>query len=68
MMAVCVRAVSARDGAPIGFGRAVGRAAFEYLMAILLFIPWIVDMLFPLWDPRNQTLHDKVTDTVVVKV
>ena len=24
-------------------------------------------MLFPAWDARRQTLHDKVTNTVVVK-
>jgi uncharacterized RDD family membrane protein YckC len=31
-------------------------------------VPWIVDMLFPIWDPMNQTLHDKVSGTVVVRV
>jgi uncharacterized RDD family membrane protein YckC len=67
MMAVRVKAVSTESGGPIGYGRAFGRAVFEYLMAVVLFVPWIVDMLFPIWDPRNQTLHDKVTNTVVVK-
>ncbi len=68
MMAVGCRAVTATAGEPIGYGKALGRAAFEYLMAILLFLPWIIDMLFPLWDARKQTLHDKVTGTVVVRV
>jgi uncharacterized RDD family membrane protein YckC len=68
MAAVGARAVRAADGGAIGYGWALGRAAFEYLMAILLFFPWVIDMLFPLWDSRNQTLHDKVMDTVVVKV
>jgi uncharacterized RDD family membrane protein YckC len=68
MMAVGAKAVGAGTGAPIGYGKALGRAAFEYLMAFVLFIPWIVDMLFPLWDARNQTLHDKVSNTVVVKI
>jgi uncharacterized RDD family membrane protein YckC len=67
MMAVGAKAVDAVSGAPIGHGRALGRALFEYLMLFLLVIPWLLDMLFPLWDPRRQTLHDKVTNTVVVK-
>lgn len=67
MAAVGVRAVDVRNGAPIGYGRALGRGAFEYLMLVLFFIPWVVDMLWPLWDVRNQTLHDKVSGTVVVK-
>jgi uncharacterized RDD family membrane protein YckC len=69
MMATHTRAVSASDSsAPIGYPRAFGRAAFEYLMAFVFFIPWVVDMLFPLWDPKNQTLHDKVANTVVITV
>lgn len=67
MMAVGAKAVDAVSGAPIGHARALGRALFEYLMLFLLVIPWLLDMLFPLWDPRRQTLHDKVTNTVVMK-
>jgi uncharacterized RDD family membrane protein YckC len=67
MMATRVRAVDATTGTPIGFPRAFGRAVFEYLMVIVLFIPWIIDVLFPLWDGRNQTLHDKVTNTIVIR-
>ncbi|HEY5244033.1 MAG TPA: RDD family protein, partial [Acidimicrobiales bacterium] len=67
VMAVSARAVDERTGGPIGFGRALGRALFEWLMVIVIFIPWIIDMLFPAWDQRRQTLHDKVTRTVVVK-
>lgn len=26
----------------------------------------VLDMLWPLWDPRNQTLHDKAVDCYVV--
>jgi uncharacterized RDD family membrane protein YckC len=68
MMASGCRVIDATHGGPIGHGRALGRAAFEYLMAIVVFIPWIVDMLFPLWDKHNQTLHDKVVGSVVVKL
>jgi uncharacterized RDD family membrane protein YckC len=68
MMIVRVRVVDANSGGPIGMARALGRGAFEYLMAAIVFIPWVVDMLFPLWDQRRQTLHDKVTNSVVVRV
>jgi|HubBroStandDraft_1064217.scaffolds.fasta_scaffold38791_3 uncharacterized RDD family membrane protein YckC len=68
MMIAKTRVVDANTGGPIGPARALGRAAFEYVLAIVIFIPWVVDMLFPLWDQRNQTLHDKVTNSVVVRV
>jgi uncharacterized RDD family membrane protein YckC len=68
MMVSGCRAVTVTTGESIGYPKALGRAAFEYLMAILLFLPWVVDMLFPLWDARKQTLHDKVSGTVVTKI
>jgi uncharacterized RDD family membrane protein YckC len=67
MMAVGVRAVDIGSGDSIGFGRALWRAFFEYLMAVLLLIPWVIDMLFPLWDPMRQCLHDKVSRTLVIE-
>jgi uncharacterized RDD family membrane protein YckC len=68
MMIVGTRAVRLATGRPIGYGAALGRAAFEELMAAIFFVPWVVDVLFPLWDPMNQTLHDKVSGTIVVPV
>jgi uncharacterized RDD family membrane protein YckC len=35
--------------------------------AFLLFVPTLVDYLWPLWDERNQALHDKIASTYVVK-
>jgi uncharacterized RDD family membrane protein YckC len=67
MMAVGVRAVDRDTGGRVGFARALWRGVFEYVLFIVLFVPWVVDMLFPLWDFRHQTLHDKVSRTVVVK-
>jgi len=66
MMCVGARVVDLRTGTPIGYARALGRGAFEYLMTVVLFIPWIIDMLFPLWDPMHQTLHDKVVGSIVI--
>jgi uncharacterized RDD family membrane protein YckC len=68
MMASGCRVIDATHGGPIGYGRALGRAAFEYVMVIILFVPWVIDMLFPLWDAKHQTLHDKVVGSVVVKL
>ena len=66
MMVTPTRAVRVGDAHPIGVPRAFGRAAFEYLMAVALVVPWIIDMLFPLWDAQEQTLHDKVAGTIVI--
>jgi uncharacterized RDD family membrane protein YckC len=66
MMAVGVRCV--RDGSydAVGYGKALGRALLE--RAFLIAFPvWVVDMLFPIWDGENQTLHDKVVSTVVLR-
>ena len=37
--------------------------------AVMGFVPLLpmLDLLWPLWDPRNQTLHDKVAGTVVLR-
>jgi uncharacterized RDD family membrane protein YckC len=68
MMATGTRAVKATTGTPIGYASALGRALFEELLAAVFFLPWILDMLFPLWDGKKQTLHDKVSGTIVVRV
>ncbi len=68
MMAARIRVVSADGGGPIGYGRALGRAAFAYVLGVLFVIPLIVDLLFPLWDARKQTLHDKIVNAVVVRI
>ncbi len=73
MMAVGVRAV--RDGTRgvVGYGPAFGRSLMEQILrligvvSIVLGLPWLLDMLWPLWDVRNQTLHDKVAKTVVIR-
>jgi uncharacterized RDD family membrane protein YckC len=74
MMAVGLRAV--RDGSfeVLGYGRALVRAVVEGVLRlieflfILLGVIWLLDMLFPLWDAKRQTLHDKVAGSVVVRL
>lgn len=50
----------------IGYGRALGRRLVAVVLPWLLFLPGLLDVLWPLWDPRHQTLHDKVVSSVVV--
>jgi uncharacterized RDD family membrane protein YckC len=74
MMAVGVRAVRDETLGELGYARALGRALFEGLLRLinllffLLGLVWVLDMLFPLWDPKRQTLHDKVAGSVVLRV
>jgi uncharacterized RDD family membrane protein YckC len=35
---------------------------------VAFYLPGLIDVLFPLWDPKRQTLHDKAVGSVVVKV
>jgi uncharacterized RDD family membrane protein YckC len=61
--------ITVRDitGAKIGVGRAFGRAFFFLLLYFLGGIGLLIDGLWPLWDRRNQALHDKVVDTIVIR-
>ena len=52
---------------PVGYEGAFGRSLITFLFGIFT-LPLILDYLWPLWDDRNQTLHDKVPSTVVVRV
>ena len=66
MMIVGIRCVGADTGTSVGHGKAFLRALVEYTLAAALVIPWIIDMLFPLWDERNQTIHDKSVGSLVI--
>ena len=74
MMAVGVRVVRDEAHDALGYGRALWRASVEQFLRLLatvtliLGIIWLLDMLFPLWDKKRQTLHDKLAKTVVLRV
>lgn len=36
-------------------------------IAFLFAVPLIIDLLWPAWDKRNQTLHDKFANTLLVR-
>jgi uncharacterized RDD family membrane protein YckC len=60
-------------GAPIGFGMAALREVgikglgLGFLSMIIPFIPYLLDVLWPLWDDENRALHDMVVNTRVVQ-
>lgn len=59
-----IRVVDLRDGtgAPVGYGRALGRA----LMSIVSGVVLLLGYLWMIWDAEKQTWHDKVVGSVVV--
>ena len=64
--AVGIRVVRA-DGLPVGFGTVLMRhAVIGVFYVCTLGIGIIVDYLWPLWDERSQSLHDKLAKTYVV--
>jgi uncharacterized RDD family membrane protein YckC len=63
-----LKCVNKSTGQVLGGGMGFVRALVHWVLAILCFVPFVVDMLFPLWDAQKQTLADKVLGTVVVTV
>ena len=60
-----------RDGdeeSSLGYVRSLLRALVPPILWALLIIPGLLDVLWPLWDPKKQTLHDKLVGSVVVRV
>lgn len=71
MMATGIR-VLREDGERISFGFAFFReniikgVVFGWLAIFTLYIATILNYLWPLWDEKNQALHDKICKTRVV--
>lgn len=57
------------NGEPVSFWNAFLRQviAQQLLIAFTLYVYAVVDYLWPLRDPRNQALHDKIASTLVVR-
>jgi uncharacterized RDD family membrane protein YckC len=67
-MAMKIAVKDADSGGSIGYGRAFGRWLVASILWIAFYLPGIIDLLFPLWDSKRQTLHDKAVRSVVVTV
>ena len=65
-MALGIKVVDAENRSPIGYTRAFTRWLSTAFLWIL-WVPGIVDHLWPLRDSRNQTFHDKFARSVVVR-
>ena len=67
MMALGTKVVDANTAGPIGFARSFGRALVYFVLGITI-IGGILDIFWPLWDRRNQTLHDKAVGSVLIHI
>jgi uncharacterized RDD family membrane protein YckC len=69
--AVGIRVVRA-DGAPVELGFALLREVvvkaflFGYVALFTAYLATIVNYLWPLWEPRNRALHDRIVRSRVV--
>jgi uncharacterized RDD family membrane protein YckC len=63
---IAVRDIS--TGKVIGVWRGVVRSLIRLALYAMLFIPGLLNDLFPLWDKRRQSLADKVVHSVVVQL
>jgi uncharacterized RDD family membrane protein YckC len=61
--ALGIRVLDADSGGSLTYGRAFVRFLVSYVSGLVLLIGY----LWMLWDSRNQTWHDKVANSLVVK-
>jgi uncharacterized RDD family membrane protein YckC len=63
-----LKVVSAENGQVIGAGMGIVRyVVFWAIGAFTCGIGGLINVLFPLWDDKQQTIHDKAVKTVVLK-
>jgi uncharacterized RDD family membrane protein YckC len=58
------KVVSEETGQPIGFGMSIVRQLAHIVDSIICYIGY----LFPLWDPKRQTIADKIMKTICLPV
>ena len=61
-----IRVADVQDGSRVGVGRAFLRWIVAGLFWTFLYVPGILNLLWPLWDPQRQSWHDKIVNSVVV--
>jgi uncharacterized RDD family membrane protein YckC len=62
--------IAVRDvdtGRTIGLGRGVLRWFIRTILYAALFLPGLLNDLFPLWDSRRQSIADKAARSVVIR-
>ena len=55
------------SGAALGYVRALIRWAVAIGLTILLILPNLIDVLWPLWDAKRQALRDKAVGSIVIR-
>ena len=64
--------VLGEDGSACGYGRAASRELLGRCLiggfAWALVLPGLLSYLAALWDPKRQTWHDRIGETIVVRV
>ena len=65
-MAMKIQVRDEATGGRVSYGKAGLRYIVGAVLFLLCVVPGIVDLLFPLWDPKRQTIHDKAANTLVV--
>ncbi len=66
-----LKVVGEQTGQVIGGGQGVLRWGISAAMGLIPCLGWIVvlvNLLFPLWDAKKQTLHDKAVKSLVIVV
>ena len=67
-MALKLQTRDASTGGPIGYGKGFLRGGVAALLGLGCGIGTLLDVLWPLWDDKRQTLHDKAANSVVVEL
>jgi uncharacterized RDD family membrane protein YckC len=63
---VSIRVVKEADGQFLGAGTGLLRWLMSFLLGIISCVQ-LLDVLWPLWDDKHQTLHDKIVSSVSLK-
>ena len=61
-----IRVADQYDGTRIGPGRAFLRWVLMGMFWVFAYLPGLMNLLWPLWDPLRQAWHDKLANSVVV--
>lgn len=64
--ALGIEVVDGKTGFPIGKGRGAKRELVRIGLVWLFYIPGVIDGLRPLWNPRHQSWHDSMVDSIVI--
>lgn len=62
-----IRLARLADGHPVGGGLGFLRLFLNWILWVACVIPGVLNLLWPLWDRKNQTWSDKIAKSVVVK-